>query len=154
MLIVYDTRYTSYQMIHEYVINKHTNIVLSPTHETKQQIKLLDLQIIRKPNKLEIEIYRKPATTDTTVNYTLNHPTKHELAAYRYYITRMLSPPLTPARQKTEWNTINTIAMSISFPIKILTNLKSQIQQKIHTKMKPEPQRKQNEPSSHTAALR
>ena len=26
--------------------------------------------------------YRKPTTTDTTINYLSNHPTEHKIAAY------------------------------------------------------------------------
>jgi hypothetical protein len=51
-LIIYDTRYTNDHIIHKYASNIHTNTVLNPTHETRQQINFLDLQIIRKHDKL------------------------------------------------------------------------------------------------------
>jgi hypothetical protein len=54
----------------------------------------------------------------------------------------MLSLPLTPEREKTEWDTIKTIAKSNNFPIKIIKRLKSQIQQKTRTKPKPETEKK------------
>jgi len=38
----------------------HSNIQLSPTLETNNQISFLDLLIIRKSQRLEIDIYRKP----------------------------------------------------------------------------------------------
>jgi hypothetical protein len=34
---------------------------------------------------MEIDIYRKPTTTDLTIHATSNHPIEHKLAAYRYY---------------------------------------------------------------------
>jgi len=66
------------------------------------------------------------------MNYDSNHPTEHKTAAYRHYITRMQSLPLTTERQKTEWKTIKTIAKSKNFPDKVITQLKSQTQQKTH----------------------
>jgi hypothetical protein len=65
--------------------------------------------IIRNNTKLEIDIYRKPTTTNTTINYESNHPTEHKTAAYRQYIKRIQSLPLTTERRNTEWMTIKTI---------------------------------------------
>jgi len=41
----------------------------------------LDLTIIRNNSKLEIDIYRKPITMNTIINYDSNHPTKHKTTA-------------------------------------------------------------------------
>ena len=71
----------------------HNNIQLSPTLKADNQISFLDLLIIRK-SQLEIDVFRKPTTTDTTINYLSNHPMEQKLAAYRYYIERMLRLPL------------------------------------------------------------
>jgi len=77
---------------------------------------------------MKIDIHRKPTTTDITNNYLSNHPMQHKLAAYGYYINRMLSLPLTKETQASEWNTIQTIAHNNNFPTKLVTNLKCQIQ--------------------------
>jgi hypothetical protein len=90
ILIIHDPKQTNVHKIHQYT----NSISLNLTLETNKQINFLDLQIIRKTNKPEIDIHRKPTTTNTTINYTSNHPAGHKLAAYRYYITRMLSLPL------------------------------------------------------------
>jgi len=81
----------------------HSNIHLSQTLETNNQIIFLDLLIIRKSQRLEIDIYRKPGTTDTTINYLSYHPMEQKLAAYRYHIERMLRLPLNRTRQLREW---------------------------------------------------
>jgi len=77
----------------------HSNIQLSPTLETNNQISFLDLLIIRKSQRLEIDIHRKPTTTDTTINYLSNHPMEQKQAIYRYHIERMLRLPLNRTRQ-------------------------------------------------------
>ena len=89
---------------------------------------VLNLLIIRNPSNLETDIYRKPATTNTPINFISNHPTKHKVAAYRYHITRMQSLPLTTERQQTEWKTIKSVAQSFNFLDKIITKLKAQTQ--------------------------
>jgi pyridoxine 5'-phosphate synthase PdxJ len=69
--------------------------------EDNRHINFLDLQLIRHNERIEIDIYRKPTTTNTTISNTSCHPNEQKLAAYRFYITRMLTLPLSPARQKT-----------------------------------------------------
>ena len=44
----------------------------------------------------------------------------------------MQTLPLTAARRETEWRTIKTIARSNNFPDRVISQLKSQTQQKAH----------------------
>jgi len=128
IFIIYDTTRTTAYSIHNYINNIHNCLQLKPTYENNTQINFLDLCIIRKTNKLEIDIYRKPTTTDITINYLSNHPIEHKLAAYRYHINRKLTLPLTKERRTHEWKTIQNIARNNNFPNKLITNLKQQIQ--------------------------
>jgi len=70
--------------------------------ESEGHINFLDPRITRRNTHIEIDIYRKLTTTDTTIHFTSTHPDEHKLAAYRYHITRMLSLPLKTAQQKRE----------------------------------------------------
>jgi hypothetical protein len=67
------------------------------------------------------------------INFHSNHPTEHKLAAYRYYINRMLSSPLTEEKRQAEWETIKTIARNNNYPIKFISRIKTQIQNKTPT---------------------
>ena len=69
IFIIYDTTRTTADSIHNYTNNVHNCLQLNPTHENNTQMNFLDLCIIRETNKLEIDIYRKPTTTDITINY-------------------------------------------------------------------------------------
>jgi len=69
-------------------------------------------------------------TTDTTINFSSNHPDEHKFAAFRYYITRMNSLPLTSERKQKEWILIQQIAQNNNFPQGHLQNLYIEIQQK------------------------
>jgi len=82
ILIIYDTKCINSNTIHEYINQIHPNFQLNPKHENKICISFLDLLIIRNPANLEIDIYRKPTKTDTTINFLSNHPTEHKIAAY------------------------------------------------------------------------
>jgi len=129
--IIYDATRTDPEMIVQHANAMHSNLQLTPTLESNNQISFLDLLIIRKSHQLEIDVYRKPTTTDTTINYLSNHPMEHKLATYRYYIERMLNLPLDCTRQLREWQTILLTATSYNFPTTLLHKLKQQIQHRI-----------------------
>jgi len=138
IIIIYDATHTDPEMIVQHTNAMHSNLQLNPTLESNNQISFLDLLIIRKSHQLEIDMYRKPTTTDTTINYLSNHPMEHKLAAYRYYIERMLNLPLDHTRQMREWQTILHIAMSNNFPTTLLHKLKQQIQHRIAKPPQPQ----------------
>jgi hypothetical protein len=108
----------------------HNNQQFNPTQEPNGHINFLDLTIRRRTSHLEIDIYRKPKTTDATIHSTSIHPNEHKLAAYRYCIERMLNLPLNSERQKREWSTNLHIAQRNGFPLKKIKKLRHQIKHK------------------------
>ena len=96
----------------------------------------LDLLIIQKPSKLEIDIFRKPTTTDSPLNFLSNHPMENKIATYRNYITIMHSLPLRPKWKQTEWTLIQLNAQNNKFPQKLTQNLNLEIQHKKPTRIK------------------
>jgi len=99
IFIVYDNTKTTIENIQSFTDHIHKNLKFTITQETNEQISFLDILITRQEQKLDINIYRKNTTTDTTINYLSNHPMEHKMAAYRYYINRMNRLPLS---EKTE----------------------------------------------------
>jgi hypothetical protein len=85
-----------------YINQIHTDIKLKTTYENNGCISFLELLIIRKPSNLEIDIFRKPTTTDKTINFLSNHPKEHKVSAVRHHMTRMHSLPLIPKRKQKE----------------------------------------------------
>jgi len=110
IFIIYDSSHTNPYAIQQYANTIHNNLQLNPTTETEGQINFLDLTITRKTTNLEIDIFRKPTKITNTINNFSNHPQEHKLAAYRYYIQRMLTLPLNKEHQHKEWITIIKIA--------------------------------------------
>jgi len=102
ILTIYNTKYTTPETLHQHINKTHPNLQFTPSHEHKNSISFLDLLLIRQPDKIEIDVYRKPTTTATTINYTSNQPNEHKMT------NRMTSLPLTAGRKETEWQKILT----------------------------------------------
>ena len=124
IFIIYNTEHTNIETINHYIKSIHPNLTFTPTQENHNSISFLDLQITRQHNTLDINIYRKPTTADTTINYYSNHRLEQKLVAYRYLINRMISLPLTKSNQNREWSNIKTIAQNNNFPIQLIHKLK------------------------------
>jgi len=71
ILIIFDKTKIIPQNINTHIKKVHINIKLNPTYEEHRSINFLDLIKRRQYKKLEIVIYRKPTTTDTTINFFL-----------------------------------------------------------------------------------
>jgi hypothetical protein len=63
-----------------------------------------------------VDIYRKPTSTDTTINFLSNHPIDQKMAAFRFHITQIHSLPLDPDKKQKEWKKIQSIAKNNNFP--------------------------------------
>ena len=75
--------------------SKHKHLEFKITEEKNNSMKYLDLSIHRHNNHLNLGIYRKPTQKDITIHFTSNHPFKQKLAAFIFYINRMLTLPVT-----------------------------------------------------------
>jgi len=93
------------------------------------RINILERTITRKQTNLEIDVFRKSTTSDTTVNFLSNHSTEHKMAAFRYHIPRMCSIPLTPEKKHEEWELIQPTVRN-NFPQNLLQKLNRQTQHK------------------------
>jgi len=72
-------------------------------------------------------MYRKPTYTDIMIHYTSNHPHNHKLAAFIFYINRMISIPIICQAIKREWYKILTMAKNNGFPEHIIHELKKNL---------------------------
>jgi len=82
ILIIYEASRTNLDAMTQYAGSINHSLQFNPTMESYDRINFLDLSITRNsPPQLEIGIFRKPTTTDTTIHYLSNHPIEHKLAA-------------------------------------------------------------------------
>ena len=94
--------------------------------EENNTINYLDISIHRNNNNIDLNIYRKPTSTDTTIQFSSNHPYEHKIVAFRYYIHRMITLPITQ-KSKQEWKTILTIAKNNRYSVNTTNNLKTKL---------------------------
>ena len=73
------------------------------------------MTITRSTEEMEISIYRKPTSTNITIQHTSNHPQDHKDAAYRYYINRMITLPNTERARTHERKYIFSTAQRNGF---------------------------------------
>ena len=104
--------------------------------ESNNSIEYLDLLVTRQTDRLEIDIYRKPTTIDLTIHATSNHPPEHKLAAYRYYLHRLNTLPLTIDKTNRELNAIIHIAEKNGYSENTIENMNRKIRQSIQKKNK------------------
>jgi hypothetical protein len=69
--------------------------------EENNTINYLDISIHRN-NNMDINIYRKPTCTDTAIQFSSNYPYEHKIAAFTYYIHRMITLPITEKSKEEE----------------------------------------------------
>jgi len=124
ILIIFDQHRTNETTITSFMDNINEQLDFKATREINKSINYLDLTINRSINKIEININRKPTNADITIQHTSNHPRDHKLAAFTYYINRMITLPITEKVKKHEWKNILTIAQKNGFPKNIIHAIK------------------------------
>jgi hypothetical protein len=107
ILIIYNQNKTNEQDIlnHAISIDRHLQFELSA--EENNLINYLDLSIYRNNKNIELGIHRKPTGTDI-IHFLSNPQFEHKLAAFNYYINRMLTLPITKQSKQQEWQTTLT----------------------------------------------
>jgi hypothetical protein len=127
ILLFFYNNHTNVNDISNYLNKVHQDLHYKATDDIENTINFLDLLITRNLNKLIIDIYRKPTTTNTTIHYKPNHPLKHKISAYRFMLNRLHQLPLSQKQKHQEKNTIIQIAKHNGYPISIIERLNKQI---------------------------
>ena len=121
------TKTTNEQAILYQINTIDENLQFKMSTEENNTINYLDISIHRNNNRIDLNIYRKPTGTDTTIHFTTNHPHEHKIAAFRHYIHRMIMLPITEESKQEEWNTILTIAKNNRYPTSIINKLRMKL---------------------------
>jgi len=67
---------------------------------------------------------------DIIIHFSSNHPYEHNLPAFRYYINRMITLPITEQARKQGWRNIIIIAHNNDFPEPIIQKLRTKLMNK------------------------
>jgi hypothetical protein len=80
MVVIYNRNIITPELLLEQFNKQHKALQFAIAEENNKQIPYLDLNIKKKQETVEIDIYRKPAATYTTIHNTLCHPGEHKMA--------------------------------------------------------------------------
>jgi hypothetical protein len=103
ILIIFDQHRTNETPMTSAMKNINEQLDFKATREINKSINYLDLTMNRNMNKIKLIIYIKPTSSDITFQHTSNHPRDHKIAAFTYYINRMIKLPITEKAKKQEW---------------------------------------------------
>jgi hypothetical protein len=92
ILIIFDQNKTDGKTIMSHIKNRDKHLEFKLSEEENDTMNYLDLSIHTNTNSIDIRIYPKPTHTDATIQFSSNHPLKNKLAAFNFYINRMLTP--------------------------------------------------------------
>ena len=127
ILIICDQNKTNEHTILHQINKIDKNLQFKMSVEENNTINDVDISIHRNNNNLDISIYRKPIGTDTTIQFSSNHPYEHKIAAFRYYTHRLITLPITEKSKQEEWKTVLTIARNNGYPVNTINNLKTKL---------------------------
>jgi hypothetical protein len=82
------------------------------TKENYNHVAYLDLNIFKHKGNVEIDIYKKPTTTDVVMDNNLCHPGELKITIFKSLLHRLQNLPLYETNKAEELNTIITVAKS------------------------------------------
>jgi hypothetical protein len=129
-LIVYNENTTNINELLNHFNNLSPKFNFTLEKEENHKINFLDVTITRDPNKLSVDIYRKPTYTDVIIPHDSRHPKAQKLAAIRYLYNRMNTYQSYPGNFEKEKNTVQLILHNNGYDISTLSNLHSRKKQK------------------------
>jgi hypothetical protein len=110
--VIYNQTKITPPTLTEHFNAQHKDLQFTINGELNNQITYLDLNLTNRQGQLEMEVYRKPATTDDKINKKSCHPKEQKLSAYRNWIHRLMALPLSKRNRQRELNTILNIALN------------------------------------------
>ena len=132
IIMIYNQTKITPQHILKQFNEQNKNLQFTLNEETNKQITYLDLKLTNDNGRIHMEIYRKPTSTDITINNTSCHPQEHKLAAYRSWIHRLLTLKLEDTAKNKELNTIIEIAQNNGYRKDEITRIHKKLKQKIN----------------------
>ena len=124
ILIIYDQNRMNEQTILHQINTIDKNLQFKITTQENNTINYLDISLCRNNSSIDINIFRKPTGTHTTIHFTSNHPHEQKIAAFRHHIHRMITFPITEKLKQEEWNTILTIARNNGYTTSTINKLR------------------------------
>jgi hypothetical protein len=117
ILIAYDQEKIEEQVILQRINGIDNNLQFKMTTEVNNTINYLDILIRRNIVNITIEMYRKQTETGEVIHFKSNQPHVHKIAAFLYYINRIITVTITEISKQNEWETIIVIEKTMNFQL-------------------------------------
>ena len=138
IFIIYDDTLDNSDKITEHFNNLHPKLKFTLEKENKNSLNFLDLTIkrIKYHNNIifNFNIYRKPTTSELSINFNSFHPNNHKWANFHYLLNRLNNIPLSKNNYNREFRVILYIAKCNNFPINKVISLNNKIKVKLNNK--------------------
>ncbi|XP_023725557.1 uncharacterized protein LOC111874349 [Cryptotermes secundus] len=129
IIMIYNRSKITPQYILDQFNKQNNNLQFTLNEEDNNQITYLDLQLTNNHGQVRMEIFRKPTSTDTTINNKSCHPKEQKLAAYKNWIHRLSILPMDNAAKNKELNIIINIAENNGYNKELITRMYHKRQQ-------------------------
>jgi uncharacterized protein YwgA len=108
-LVVYNEDITNIHNILDQFNNISSGLTFTLELEHNKEINFLDLTLTRLPQKIHVNFYRKPTTTDILIPQELCHPQEQKMAAARYFVNIVSTYNIDITDKQKELKTIQQI---------------------------------------------
>jgi hypothetical protein len=109
ILVVYNEDITNIHNILDQFNKISSGLIFTLELEHNKQINFLDLTLTRLPQKIHVNIYRKPTTTDVLIPQDSCHPQEHKMAAAKYFVNRVSTYIIDITDKQKELKTVKQI---------------------------------------------
>ena len=116
ILVLFGMRQATKECILHEMNQPHKILEFKLPYEEENCINFVDLKIIRNANQVNINVFQKPTPADPTIHFTSNHSVEYNVAAYRFYIRRLDTLPLSQEHKNKRINTVKQIALNSGYP--------------------------------------
>jgi hypothetical protein len=130
LLIIYDQSRVKVDKILNSIYHVDDHLEFKIPKEVNNTLQYVDQSISRNDNNIELGIYRNPTNADIMIHCTPYHPYDHKLAAFIFYINRMITMPITCQAISREWHKILEMAQNNGFSKHVIHELNKKLTKK------------------------
>jgi hypothetical protein len=132
ILTTHNKQTTKIQYTLEEFNSIHNTLKFTVRPGKERKLNFLDITLINQGNKIEFDIYRKPATTDHCIHRSSYHLLEHILAGIRCFINRMKTYSVSNSNKQKEKDRTDIILRNNNYPPNLINTTPKKPQNTSH----------------------
>ena len=125
ILVIWYGNEENLNTFYEHINNISINLNFTLEKEKDNKLNFLDLTLIKKNNRLEFNIFRKPTNTDLIIPYDSSHHISQKLSTFQSLYYRAYNLPLNEEGLNKELKIIKQLASKNNYPLKIIQKIEN-----------------------------